>query len=397
MRTFFHIALITVLSWLVLPAQCPAAESGDTIDVVISGVGKDADAALKNALRAAVEHAVGVMIDTETLVKNDEIVSDKILSLSSGFVQTYKQLGEPKAMDGGLVSVRISAEVKRNELDNGLRKAGVTQEKVNWESLYAERLTKMQSQDDGIDMLKWMIEEHLLNCIVHKAGETRWDQDKNKVVLEVLTTVDYDKYSAFTKRFTDVLKKMGVKYDGEHLFQLERKRGDYFDSVLEPSTNSMLKPTGVLKPTTEISGTGRFAYMWTSSGDLRTFCIASSRWRALTNEGQKKQERFDVYIPPRGIYDEVRNSLITSSNKNVIIELFDGEDRSVTKIRVFISCPFYVDQRTDHSPILIFPSLFRQGSGHGFWPGTPEYQEEIYFDIPMDEMKKIRTIQFRYE
>ena len=95
MNTFFRIALVFVLTWTCQVqllqgqiARMGQEQTGDTISVVATGIGKDRDEALKSALRAAVEQAVGVLVDAETLVTNDKLVTDKILTFSDGFVQT---------------------------------------------------------------------------------------------------------------------------------------------------------------------------------------------------------------------------------------------------------------------------------------------------------------------
>src|SRR6516164_7487637 len=59
--------------------------AGDSKDRVIAeGVGTTADDALRDAFRAAVRQTVGTMVDAETLVKNDTVISDKVLTYSDG-------------------------------------------------------------------------------------------------------------------------------------------------------------------------------------------------------------------------------------------------------------------------------------------------------------------------
>ena len=388
MRTFSYIVLAFVLTWSAIPMR---GKADDTISVVATGLGKDSAAALKNALRAAVEQVVGSIVDTETLVKNEEVVSDKILSFSGGFVQKYEQLGEPKAMDGGLVSVRISAEVKRNELGDGLRKAGVTKEQIDGESLFAEKISKIQSREDGIEMLKWMIEEHLLACLsVSKAAEPRFDLDKNKVVLEIRTTLEWEKYDAFVKRFAEVLIKMGVARSSGRTFTIERD----IRYLYNPYEQVLM---------TTIQSDNTTSLHVDHSGEKLTLCIAFTRWRALTQKGQKMQVNFAVGNIPREVYDEIRNSLIVVRDKNIAIELLDGRDKTVSTTKIPPYFPFsnYTDkasilfapilnsQRMHESPILFIKS--------GLWPGTPEHREEVQLDMSMDDMKKVRNIQFRFE
>ena len=68
-----------------------SAESAGNIEVVAEGVGATPDEALKDAFRHAVRQAVGAVVDAETLVKNDEVIDDQILTYSNGFVKKYDE------------------------------------------------------------------------------------------------------------------------------------------------------------------------------------------------------------------------------------------------------------------------------------------------------------------
>jgi hypothetical protein len=52
------------------------------------------DHAIKDALRKAVEQAVGTFISSETVVENYEVLSDRIYSKAEGYVAEYKVLRE---------------------------------------------------------------------------------------------------------------------------------------------------------------------------------------------------------------------------------------------------------------------------------------------------------------
>ncbi len=47
------------------------------------------------------------MIDAETLVKNDQVNSDQVLTFSAGMVKGYKDVGQPKR-EAGLYRVTSS-------------------------------------------------------------------------------------------------------------------------------------------------------------------------------------------------------------------------------------------------------------------------------------------------
>lgn len=60
--------------------------------VMAEGMGMTADEALKDAFRNAVRQVVGAVIDANTLIENDEIVEDKILTYSGGFINKYTEV-----------------------------------------------------------------------------------------------------------------------------------------------------------------------------------------------------------------------------------------------------------------------------------------------------------------
>ena len=86
----------------------PPAGAGDATEVTAVGqaaimsndVSMARDKAIEDALRKAVEQAVGAMVSSETVTQNYELLSDKILSKSKGYVRSYKIATEKKGDDG---------------------------------------------------------------------------------------------------------------------------------------------------------------------------------------------------------------------------------------------------------------------------------------------------------
>jgi ABC-type uncharacterized transport system ATPase subunit len=83
---------------------------GQSQTVTGEGMGMTHDAALSAAKRNAVEKGVGVVVASETLVRNFAVAEDRILSKANGFVKTYEELSLSQGPDG-LYTVVIQAEV----------------------------------------------------------------------------------------------------------------------------------------------------------------------------------------------------------------------------------------------------------------------------------------------
>ena len=105
-----------------LAASASTSLAQDTQQVTATGfaavlnndVGKARDDAIENALRMSVEQAVGTMVDSATLVENFQMVEDRILTRSHGYVSNYQILKE--SQPPGAYQVKVSAVVKLSNL-----------------------------------------------------------------------------------------------------------------------------------------------------------------------------------------------------------------------------------------------------------------------------------------
>ncbi len=121
----FSLAAVFVLSGL-----CPA-QVADSLDqgqvVVATGIGSIVagdvaharDDAINDALRTGLEQALGMLLESETLVENYQLIEDNIFSKTRGYVQSYEVIRERKR-DEQLYEVTVRAVVKIANLKNDL-------------------------------------------------------------------------------------------------------------------------------------------------------------------------------------------------------------------------------------------------------------------------------------
>lgn len=88
--------------------------------VTVTGEGETKDEATKRALRIAVEQGVGVLVSSETLVENNQLINDKIYTAVAGYVSTYDVLEDNGGADG-LWEVKVQATVSLAELREDLQ------------------------------------------------------------------------------------------------------------------------------------------------------------------------------------------------------------------------------------------------------------------------------------
>ena len=88
-------------------------------EVIVTGVGTDPEKALQNAFSQAIEQTVGLLVDAETVVKNDELIHDEVLTYSRGYMESYEVVR--RWQEGGLHHAKIRGVVARDKLVEKLR------------------------------------------------------------------------------------------------------------------------------------------------------------------------------------------------------------------------------------------------------------------------------------
>ncbi len=120
---FIIAGLAILLSVIIGVAPAQYQTSGQGVQTEVIGVGSITfndvaaarDRAIDDAKRRAVENVLGTIIDSETRVENYQMVSDRILSWSRGYVRDFRILSEMKKADD-LYEVRALATVDQSNL-----------------------------------------------------------------------------------------------------------------------------------------------------------------------------------------------------------------------------------------------------------------------------------------
>ncbi len=117
---FRHLNLLILsLLWSVFSAFCEPKQVEGT--GIASGSGDQArEEAVSKALRNALERSIGVMVSSESLVKNFQLIQDSIYSNVQGYVKDY-QITEDNKGEGGVTRVKVLATVEESKLENDLK------------------------------------------------------------------------------------------------------------------------------------------------------------------------------------------------------------------------------------------------------------------------------------
>ncbi|MBS0154381.1 MAG: flagellar assembly protein T N-terminal domain-containing protein [Nitrospira sp.] len=121
---------------VVLCARLATAAEHDPKVVVAQGVATvlsdkadtARDVALQDALRQAVEQAVGTVVESNTLVQNFQLVESNIYTKTKGYVQRYTLLNERQ--EGPLYKVSVQAIVDMGSLERDLDALGLLYQRM---------------------------------------------------------------------------------------------------------------------------------------------------------------------------------------------------------------------------------------------------------------------------
>ena len=112
---------LIILALLIILSSTALAKN-----VTVTGTGMSPTEAENDALRAAVENTLGVLVDSETLVQNSMLISDQIYTQSRGFVNEYSVISREQR--GSVWHVTINATVDdqpNSKLMNELTRLGI--------------------------------------------------------------------------------------------------------------------------------------------------------------------------------------------------------------------------------------------------------------------------------
>lgn len=168
-RKYFLTLFLFLLLLFNLPAFCfqevKRVESEGLASIKEGDVAAARDKAIEDALRRAVEQTVGTIIESETVVQNYELLSDRIYTKSDGYVAGYKILEENQQEK--LYRVKALVDIGMDKLKDDLSAIGllirrmkkprvmvmITDENIQGQSIF-DRYVASISQSEGIIIRK---------------------------------------------------------------------------------------------------------------------------------------------------------------------------------------------------------------------------------------------------
>ncbi|MDP2646280.1 MAG: hypothetical protein Q8P24_15185, partial [Desulfobacterales bacterium] len=229
--------------------------------------------AIEEALRKAVEQGLGVFISSESLVKNYQVIEDKMFSNSQGYVKSYDVVSEKQL--GNRYRVSISAVVSLEIIKKDLMALAILRQQIHNPRLMIVIGTRQGEVDDAarsarVSLEKRFAENHF--DLIDPATSQKL-HNNTKLLLDV------------TKE-TVVAAKIGLEHHAEVVLtgvissEQKGKTNAGFDAA---SSNLILR---VIDPTTAKI----FASTQESAGS-----VGSSASEALSGSGSKTGEKAAAY------------------------------------------------------------------------------------------------------
>ena len=184
-------------------------------EVVATGFGINPQKAEEQALMAAVRSAIGVYLDAKTIVANEDVIQNRILSLSNGFVKEYAAIKRSGPSPDGLYQVTIVAKIESSQLMSAMKSANIVSGEIQGRNLWAESATKIKGVDDAVRILQATIRESCEQLVqlrfldqegratdAKTPAKTSQNQNEAELTWYVATSVDQD---AYLKKFAPLI------------------------------------------------------------------------------------------------------------------------------------------------------------------------------------------------
>ena len=394
-KMFFKVGLMASMVVLTLaPLSTVRAEDPakpETMDVVASGVGMNETEATKDALGNAVRQAIGAIVGTDSLVQNEEIIRDQILTYSDGFVDKYEVVGKPTTALNGLTSVTIRARIVRSKLIQKAKAANISVLEVDGKGLFAEAVTKIEQKKSAAaliaeefrDMPKKLIKAEVVS-------KPAYDDKTQKVSVSVRTCVDRVAYDALTKRLAKILDEMRIESFSiassvADMTQQYMTQERYVQRIGLPES---LFPRSFLE---KVGGRQLSVIIMCENGNEM---LTSSRWRVFLVEGSMMEAIGKMLAPVMVSVDMLSNSGEVLDGNYFAIGYKDHNEHLMGGPVTLNDIGF----RTGGSVLFVYPSVteapvFVTWGITGFNLAGPLVLNSVVdFDMPPEKLKDISQI-----
>ena len=231
---------------------------------------KAKDEALRDAMKNAIEQGVGAVLNSETEVKNFQVVSDRILKKTKGAIKNFRILREGAVDNGVSYEVVISAVVNDDLLNQSMESFRIMQQLTGRKTvmvvynptvhgelpLNPENGNDFQLIKEGITVLSRAFLKRKFEVI---------DTEASLAMIKDTETMSEDNEGEFNEVVSEMANKYGAQYYVTFTVMASNKEGGT-RSVAKSIINAKLFNVGSARLINQVSGKGRKKYKKSTSG-----------------------------------------------------------------------------------------------------------------------------------
>lgn len=187
--------LLSVFLIFLSPALSSFAQEEGTVPLVVAegvGTGTSKEEAMQQAWKDAVKNALGMVMDSTTVKKGDELV-ESITMLSRGYIEKYEVIDESEK--DGSFKVILKAWIRRNLILQGLLLERPSTYSLDGKSLYASALTGERQLDEGVDILdEWISSFKYENYVLASVSDPVFRHKSGELSVRISLVFDRERY-----------------------------------------------------------------------------------------------------------------------------------------------------------------------------------------------------------
>ncbi|HOD81276.1 MAG: hypothetical protein BWX88_00380 [Planctomycetes bacterium ADurb.Bin126] len=402
-----------------LPPEAPASnDTEETRSVVASGAGLTPDDALKSALVTAVEQAVGVLVDAQTIVDHNDVIQEKIITATNAFVEKYDVL--KRWQEGATHHCRLLARIRTRRLMEQLVANRVVTQKTEGRNIHARIVTEENARQGAAEVVKACLADLPQKVLAVSCPGKPVPISPTRLRIPVQIEVDQKVYSRLMQEIEPKLSAIArTKASGVLAYEPVRDGKETRVSLeVFPSPVVQLDPNPVFPPPHVL-----LAKPWYRGGAFRNAVVKDEQdlLDKVFQKGFDNSQRLGVL--------EVISGITPTGNARITVYGLDGEAFSLLPKslhpRIVVDCRLLDAARRElaskktpfvHSPWIGTPHGFLLTVGSttrcrksldqwpfvGVWPGVKgndahgmfahSWAGHVYVDIGTDDVRKVDSM-----
>lgn len=205
---------------LILSSAPIFGSSSSVLEITAEGMGINERSAVEDAFRNAIEKSIGVYVDSETQIENNNLIKDNILTASKGYIEKYRVLSLNN--QDGVTKITIKAIVKMQDVRNKLSSMNIsTLNAGNSKNTYARLTSKNKWREDAEKILKKEFADILstksilqlldIKLLEYRVKENEVTRDNMvPLILKFKISVNLDNYNEKIKNLSAVFDNLGA-------------------------------------------------------------------------------------------------------------------------------------------------------------------------------------------